>query len=32
MPPDPLYRETKRLLHFDTALRSKEYSKWEHVH
>jgi hypothetical protein len=31
-PRTPFYRQTKRLLHFDIALRSKEYSKWEHVH
>jgi hypothetical protein len=26
-PPTPFYRETKRLLHSDIALESKEYSK-----
>jgi hypothetical protein len=32
VPSDPFYRETKGLLHSKLPLRSKEYSKWEHVH
>jgi hypothetical protein len=28
----PFYRGTKGLLHYEIALGSKEYSKWEHVH
>jgi hypothetical protein len=31
-PSTPFYRETKELLHSNITLRSKEYSKWEHVH